>query len=99
MRVGAGQVSVSCKLTPGLFLLKYLLHFTFRLEGNVNNLDVMNGLYLLLSTNNFILCTTRKSDEAGPSPHNILTRVCVRVICGFPKKVIENCLDLIITLT
>ena len=55
-----------------------------------------NSLYLLPSTDNFISWTTRKSDEAGPSPHNILTRVCVRVICGFPKKVIENnCLDLI----
>ena len=54
-----------------LFLLKYLVHFTFRLEGNVNNLDV-NSLYLLPSTENFISWTTRKSDEAGPSPHNIL---------------------------
>ena len=72
--IGAGQVSVSCKLAA-VFLYDVVWHLIFRLEGNVNNLDVMNGLYLLLSTNNFILCTTRKSDEAGPSPHNILTRV------------------------
>ena len=42
--IGAGQVSVSCKLAA-VFLYDVVWHLIFRLEGNVNNLDVIVYIY------------------------------------------------------
>ena len=61
---GVGQVSVSCKLTAVFIEISCALHFSSRGE--------CQQFRLLPSTENFISWTTRKSDEAGPSPHNIL---------------------------
>ena len=66
---GVGQVSVSCKLTAVFIEISCALHFSSRGECQQFR---CNSLYLLPSTDNFISWTTRKSDEAGPSPHNIL---------------------------